>query len=293
MAIALHPSKVTLPKIEPPYPSVFSFLVARFPQVSPEIWQQRFEQGKVLNDRRLPIAAHTPYIPQQKIYYFREQSQEPVVPFAESILFQNDEILVACKPHFLPVIPSGPYVNECLLGRLQRKTGILDLAPIHRIDRETAGVVLFSTKKQNRGVYHDLFMHGAAEKTYQALCHYPEAQQQQQWLIENRIEVGSPWFRVKTANGPINSRTRITLKEARGEKGHFLLQPITGKKHQLRLHLSGLGFGIINDRYYPNLLPKRDDDFDKPLQLIAQALQFDDPITGKRMEFQSERKLLW
>lgn len=294
MVIARYPSIVTLPETVTPYPSIISFLLERFPQVSAETWQQRLEQGKVVNDQGNPITAHTTYIPHQKIHYFREQVQEPVIPFAESILFQNDEILVACKPHFLPVIPSGPYINECLLGRLQEKTGNPDLAPIHRIDRETAGIVLFSVKKQNRGLYHDLFMHGAVEKTYQALCHYPQrqAEKQQHWLIEDRMERGSPWFRMKTAKGAINSRTHVTLLAVQGESAHFQLQPITGKKHQLRLHLSDLGFGILNDRYYPELLPETDDDFDNPLQLIAQGLQFQDPVTGKRMKFQSERKLL-
>jgi len=322
MAIANSPSTVTMPNASIPHPSILAFLVKRFPQISGEIWQQRIDQGKVLTGDGLPISTLTAYTPGQKIHYFRERDQEPAIPFTESILFQNEEILVACKPHFLPVIPGGPYINECLLNRLQMKTGNPDLAPINRIDRETAGLVLFSVKKENRGLYHDLFMHGKVKKTYQALCQYPQAQQQRQWLIENRIERGSPWFRMKIAAGTINSRSQIELLEtigsapikvelnktsaaaefgsmpasvgrARGDSARFQLTPITGKKHQLRLHMSGLGMGIINDRYYPDLQPEDDDDFDNPLQLVAQTLQFRDPVTGRRMEFRSERKLLW
>jgi tRNA pseudouridine32 synthase/23S rRNA pseudouridine746 synthase len=294
MAIANSPSTVTMPDALPPYPSILAFLIARFPQVSGERWQQRINQGKVLNDDGLPVGAETSYTPRRKLYYFRESDQEPVIPFQEIILFQNDEILVACKPHFLPVIPGGPYINECLLTRLQKRTGNPELAPINRIDRETAGLVLFSVKKKNRGIYHDLFMHGAAEKTYEALCHYPQAAQpQRQWLVENRIERGSPWFRMQVIAGDINARTRIKFLEGRGDSARFQLTPITGKKHQLRLHMSGLGFGIINDRYYPDLRPEKDDDSANPLQLIAKDLRFDDPITGRRMEFHSERNLLW
>ena len=293
MVIARTPSTVTMPTAERDYPSIFTFLIARFPQVSAETWRKRIDQGKVQNDQGVPIGRDTVYTPGLRIHYFRESDQEPMIPFAETILFQNEEILVACKPHFLPVIPGGPYINECLLNRLQEQTGNPDLVPIHRIDRETAGLVLFSVNKKTRGLYHDLFMHGTVEKTYHALCHYPHAQPQRQWLIENRIERGSPWFRMKAAAGAINSRTRITLLEVRGERARCQLTPITGKKHQLRLHLSGLGFRILNDRYYPDLQPEGDDDFDNPLQLVAQALQFRDPITGRRMEFRSQRKLLW
>lgn len=293
MAIASKPSTVTMPEREKPYPSILDFLMARFPQVSGETWQERIAQGRVVNDDGLPVGPHTAYAPRRKLYYFREAAQEPVIPFTETILFQNEEILVACKPHFLPVVPGGPYVNECLLHRLHQKTGNPDLAPIHRIDRETAGLVLFSARKANRGIYHDLFMHGTAEKTYQALCRYPQAQARREWLVENRIESGTPWFRMQAVAGVSNSRTHISLLEVMGETARCQLTPLTGKKHQLRLHLSGLGFPIMNDRYYPDLQPEHDDDFANPLQLVAQTLRFLDPITGRRMEFHSERKLLW
>lgn len=136
-------------------------------------------------------------------------------------------------------------------------------------------------------------MHGTVKKNYLALGLYPQAQMQGEWLVENRIERGAPWFRTKAVTGAINARTQIKLVEERGESARFHLTPLTGKKHQLRLHMSGLGFRIMNDRYYPELLPKEDDDFDNPLQLVAKSLQFQDPITGKGMEFHSERNLLW
>lgn len=301
MAITRYPSTVTMPEAERPYPSLLAFLMARFPQVSGETWQQRLAQGKVLSDDGLPVNAHTPYTPHRKLLYFREAEQEPSIPFTETILFHNEEILVACKPHFLPVTPSGPYINECLLNRLRLQTGNPDLAPINRIDRETAGLVLFSVNKQNRGLYHDLFMQGRAEKTYHALCRTPHAKVQGEWLVESRIECGSPWFRMQSAIGAINSRTRIRLVEFLADGiscdclpcARFHLTPFTGKKHQLRLHLSGLGFPIVHDRLYPDLQPAADDDYAKPLQLVAKTLRFQDPLSGRRMEFHSERKLLF
>ncbi|MDO9069033.1 MAG: pseudouridine synthase, partial [Deltaproteobacteria bacterium] len=231
--------------------------------------------------------------PSKRIYYFREISSEPLIPFAEKILFQNDEILVACKPHFLPVTPGGRYVDECLLNRLQSSTGIKDLAPLHRIDRETAGIVLFSVNRKSRGLYSKLFMNGQVEKTYQALSAFLPTGATTSWHVENRIERGEPWFRMKTVPGTVNARSSINLVEVKGDVARFTLHPQTGKTHQLRIHMSGLGFGILNDRYYPELQEESEDNFDTPLQLVAKAVRFRDPLSVEMREFFSERELLW
>jgi len=293
MTLCDYFSTVTLPQTAKPYPSLLDFLQMRFPHVSRESWEMRMSGGKVVDEDGRPLTAATPYVPGKKIHYRREVDREPGIPFTEKIVFQNEEILVACKPHFLPVVPAGPYVNECLLHRLKKKTGNSDLAPLHRIDRETAGIVLFSVNRETRGLYHDLFMHGRVEKIYQAVANCRVAPLQSEWLVANRLQAGQPWFRMTTVPGPVNSRSRIRLLERKENRGRFLLQPETGKKHQLRVHLSGLGFGIINDRYYPDLLPEVEDDFARPLQLLAETVRFRDPVSGKKMEFGSERRLLW
>lgn len=293
MGIARHPSVVTMPAAEPPYPSIAEFLFKKFPNVSRSRWAERMLEGKVLDDRGRPITADTPYSPSKRIFYFRETDNEPVIPFAEHILFQNDEILVACKPHFLPVTPGGRYVEECLLNRLRTRTGIADLAPLHRLDRETAGIVIFSVNPNTRGRYHDLFMHGQVEKTYHALSEVSKPPRENHWTVENRIVRGEPRFKMKTVPGVVNARSRIQLLEVKGNRGLFSLQPVTGKTHQLRLHMSGLGFGIVNDRVYPDLQPEREDDFDQPLQLLARRIRFHDPVADQRREFQSERELSW
>lgn len=293
MGISKHPSIVTMPKAEKPYPSILAFLSRRFPAISPEIWEKRISEGKVLNEKSQRITMDTEYAPLNRLFYFREVSSEPFIPFVEKILFLDDEILVACKPHFLPVTPGGRYVDECLLNRLRRSTGIEDLAPLHRIDRETAGIVLFSVNKKSRGLYGTLFMNGHVEKSYQALSACLPTQETTSWDVDNRIERGEPWFRMKTAPGRVNARSAINLVEVKGERARFILHPLTGKTHQLRIHMSGLGFGILNDRYYPELQAESKDNFDTPLQLVAKALQFRDPLTGRSREFTSERELLW
>jgi len=293
MGISKHPSVVTMPLTERPYPSILFFLSKRFPAISQETWEKRISEGKVLDARLRQITLDTQYTPLGRIFYFREVATEPSIPFDEKILYLDDEILVACKPHFLPVTPGGRYVDECLLNRLRKSTGIGDLAPLHRIDRETAGLVLFSVNKKSRGVYGRLFMDGEVEKNYQAISTCKPSQEPTSWDVANRIERGEPWFRMKTAPGRVNARSNIRLAEIKGAMARFVLKPRTGKTHQLRLHMSSLGFGILNDRYYPELQAEGEDHFHAPLQLVAQGLRFMDPVSGRIREFASERTLLW
>jgi len=291
MGLSSYPSKVTMPNAEKPYPSILGFLHGRFPHLPQQSWENRISAGKVLDEAGRPITSATLYTPGKRIYYFREVEQEPLIPFSETILFQNEEILVACKPHFLPVTPGGPYVDECLLNRLRKRTGNHELAPLHRIDRETAGIVLFSANSKTRGRYSELFRRGSIEKSYEALAECTDKPGTGEWLVENRIVPGQPWFRMTTAPGKANARSLIRLVATRDKTGRFLLQPVTGKTHQLRIHMSGLGFKILNDRYYPELQPEQADDFAMPLQLIARMVRFNDPVTGKKMEFRSAREL--
>ena len=291
MITSKYHSTVVLPKIEKPYPSILEFLKTRFPGIETKIWEARINSGKVITQKGEPISLAMAYEPLKKLHYFREVEKESIIPFTEKIVFCNDELLVACKPHFLPVTPAGPYVNECLLHRLKQKTGNKELSPINRIDRETAGLVLFSMNKKTRGRYQEMFMKGEVEKTYDAVTKYHCSQKKKSWTIENRIVKGDPWFRMKTAPGRPNAITKISLVKSKGNKALFQLCPVTGKKHQLRLHLSGLGFPILNDRYYPELLPKENRRFNTPLQLLARKIQFRDPVSAILATYESERRL--
>jgi tRNA pseudouridine32 synthase/23S rRNA pseudouridine746 synthase len=282
-----------MPAAERPYPLILEFLTRRFPRIGCRCWQQRINEGKVLDADGTPITADTEYLPHGQLFYFREVEDERLIPFTETILFQNDHLLVACKPHFLPVIPGGGYVNECLLNRLRKRTENNDLVPLHRIDRETAGVVMFSVNRTTRGLYSRLFADGMIAKSYQALAEYGHGPEKRDWTVENRIVKGEPWFRMRTVPGDPNARSKIRLKDVNGTIARFDLFPVTGKTHQLRIHMSGLGFRILNDRYYPDLQPEQADDFEKPLRLVAKTVRFRDPISNKNMEFHSERELPW
>ena len=293
MIISKYPSTVLMPKRQKPYPSLLDFLTKRFPSIEKKIWEARILSGKVLTEDGNPISLDMPYLPLKKLLYFREVEKELVIPFSEKIIFCNDQLLVACKPHFLPVIPGGTYVNQCLLNRLKKRTGNHDLSPINRIDRETAGLVLFSMNPETRGSYQELFMNRKVDKTYNALAKYSGDRRNISWTVENKIIQGEPWFRMKTVPGQSNAISKIAIVETQKNTALFELSPITGKKHQLRLHLSGLGFPILNDRCYPTLLPKKIVNFKLPLQLLAKRIGFKDPLSGKKVTYESERQLVW
>ena len=286
------PSTATLPKTDE-FKTVFEFILFRFPRISEVIWRERVEENKVHFDDGEPIRMDTLYQSHRRICYYREVAHEPKIPFEEEVLFENDELLVVDKPHFLPVHPAGKYVNETLITRLRMKYGYEELCGAHRIDRSTAGVVLCVKNRSKRGLYQQMFMDGVVKKSYRAAGKIPPATDQTHWHVNARMEPRNDYFRMQIVPGePANSESLIDLVDRRGEIGLFCLQPITGKKHQLRVHLCAIGSGIINDPLYPDCLEEgAADEFDHPMQLLASRLEFRDPVTGAEMKFESRREL--
>ncbi len=294
MAIANSPSVLSLPQENPGVITVLDFLILKFPLIPREVWSQRVADGKVHWDDGRLIDANTPFAPQQRVYYYREVEVEPVIPFAEEILFQDELLLAAYKPHFLPVTAGGKFIEECLQNRLRTKTGNHELQALHRIDRATAGLVLFSVEPRSRQHYHRLFETHQIKKTYQAVTNLASnpPQANQQWEIKNRLEKSATRFLMSIVEGQANSHSHIRCLRCSKHRALFELHPITGKTHQLRIHMLSLGWPILNDTYYPmSSEPSRLDDFSKPLQLLAQKLQFIDPITKRQRDFSSNTEL--
>lgn len=292
MGTAPQPSIVTLPTLDP-QPTLLDFLDDRFPQVGREVWRARLEAGKVKGEDGRAVGLESPYRAGARLFYLREVEKEPRIPFAETIVFRNDQLLVADKPPFLPVVPAGQFVEECLLYRLRRSTGIETLAPLHRLDRHTRGLVLFSLRSETRGRYGGLFVHGQIERTYRAVAHVPEPPAEHEWTVASRLVPGEPWFRMREVPGEPNSNTHVRLLDWRAGRGLFELSPATGKKHQLRLHLAKLGFPIVGDRLYPELLSEAPDDLNRSLELLASRLRFLDPVGGEKIDLESRQTLVW
>ena len=265
-------------------------LCARFPSIGRSEWLDRFQRGRVLDGSRQALAADAPYRVGDTIFYFREVRDEPPIPFAETILHVDEHLVVVDKPHFLPVVPAGRHVRETLLARVARQLGNPDLVPLHRIDRETAGLVLFSAAPRSRGAYQALFREQRMLKRYEAVA--PALPGQEFPLLrESRLVAGEPFFRMREVQGEANARTRIEVLESGGPWWRYALFPVSGRKHQLRVQMAGLGAPIRHDAYYPDLGPQAGEDYSRPLQLLAQALSFSDPLSGVERRFESQRRL--
>ena len=281
------PSCVSLPA--GPWPTVLDFLVERMPGISREEWLDRLRHQLVLDDLAQPVCADDNYRPYTKLFYYRHIDNEPALPSQAHILFEDAHLLVADKPHFMPVTPAGRYVQQSLLVQLKQLTGNDDLVPLHRIDRETAGLVLLGKRVQDRDAYHALFRDKHIRKVYHAVASFdPDVSLPR--IHTSRLLAGTPFFRMREVPGHANSETHISLLKSEGQHGLYQLEPVTGKRHQLRVHMLSLGLPLQGDLFYPTVLrgPDEAEDFSQPLQLLAHSVMFTDPHTRQVRSFSSQ-----
>ncbi|WP_409316626.1 pseudouridine synthase [Pseudomonas sp. KCJK9016] len=272
--------------------TVFDCLCDHFSAIGREQWRDRIARGRVLDGQGRPITPEMPYKEGLRIHYFREVPDEKPIPVVESILYADEHLVVADKPHFLPVTPAGEYVEQTLLRRLIRRLDNPHLVPLHRIDRHTAGLVIFSANPQTRSAYQSLFPTRQIEKRYEAIA--PALPGMDFPMVhKSRMVDGEPFFRMQEVSGVSNTETAVEVRERNGEFWRYALYPVTGKKHQLRVHMTALGASICNDPFYPEVLRDVEDDYAKPLKLLAQGLRFIDPVTGQTREFESRITLDW
>lgn len=284
------PSCVSLPAGH--WPTITDFLVERFPAITRETWLERMQHSLVADEFGAAVTPERTYQGHIRVYYYRALDVEPRIPFEESVLYQDAHLVVADKPHFLPVTPSGHYLQETLLVRLKNRLGLDGLTPIHRIDRETAGLVLFSIQPAERNAYQALFREHTIHKHYEAIAPW-RTDLELPVTRKSRIIEDEPFFRQREVPGEPNSESRIEVLEVRGDLARYALSPVTGKKHQLRVHMNALGLPILNDRMYPPVDTTPDDDYALPLQLLAKSIAFVDPVTGQQRQFESRLKLLY
>jgi tRNA pseudouridine32 synthase/23S rRNA pseudouridine746 synthase len=282
------PSLLWLP--EGAWKDMQTFLADWFADVAAATWQARMDKGEVVDQHGRCLQPDSPFKRGICMFYYREIEAETPIPFAEQVLYRDEHILVADKPHFLPVIPGGRFLHETLLVRLKKKFSLEHLVPLHRLDRETAGVVLFSHNPASRGAYNALFREHAMEKVYEALAPV-NARLQFPMTYRSCIVKGTPFFRMQEVAGEPNAETWIDLLEQRGGIGRYQLRPVSGKQHQLRVHMAALGVPIQNDGVYPDVLPSKGDDVSQPLKLLAKTIAFDDPISGQARSFTSAQTL--
>ncbi len=273
---------------------MLDFLSERFAAIPRERWRSRMDAGEIWDEHGATVGAQRPYRRHLRLYYYRDVPAELPIPFEATILFQDKHLLVVDKPHFLPVAPSGNYLQETVLVRLKRQLGIDDISPIHRIDRDTAGLVLFSLRKETRDAYQALFRQRLVHKTYEAIAPW-RADLTLPLTRHSRIEEAGHFMLQHEVDGVPNASTHVSALETFSHDGQALaryrLEPVTGQRHQLRVHMAALGLPILGDGLYPTLTPEGQIDHAKPLQLLAQRIEFTDPLSGAVRRFDSARRL--
>ncbi|WP_293660451.1 pseudouridine synthase [Rhodoferax sp. OV413] len=277
---------------------LLDFFVARFAAVPAAVWQARFQAGDITYDSGERARTTDPATAGRRLYYYRTVPDEALIPFTEEVLWQDAHLLVADKPHFLPVVPSGKHLRETLLVRLQERLGLPELSPIHRIDKDTAGLVLFSVRAVDRNAYQALFRQRQVGKVYECIAPWNPALP---WPMRRESGIGPAAHFMQQAEvgetqdggaGGVNAITEIAPLEVHGNLARYALRPLTGQRHQLRVHMNALGLPLLFDGIYPTLTPEGANDYSRPLQLLARSLEFIDPLTGQNRHFESRRNLL-
>ena len=288
----VSPSCVVVPSAG--WPDVLAFLSERLPMVSAEDWRARLARGEVLDAQGRAVPADSPCVPHARLWYWRQLPPEPRIPFEAEVLFRDERLVVADKPHFLPMTPKGRYLQETLLVRLKRQLGIDTLVPMHRLDRETAGVVLFSIRPETRHGYQALFRDRQVRKVYEALAPWRE-ELALPLVRRSRLQESEAFMQMREVPGEPNAETRVELLQRHGTLARYRLTPLTGRKHQLRAHMCALGLPIVGDTIYPvlqpPLAPGAEPDYGRPLRLLAREIAFTDPFTGEARRFESRRSL--
>ena len=300
MRAGVSASCLALPRMRSsPWPTMLDHLAERLPALSRQAWAERIAAGSVLDEAGQALAPDAPSAGGSRIAYWRELPQEDPIPLQAQIVFEDELLLVADKPHFLPVTPGGRFVRETLLVRLKEQLGCADLSPLHRIDRETAGLVVLSKRPQDRDAYQGLFRLRQVHKVYQAVAGWRADLSFPLSRESHILEDEQAFYRmreVRDAEGLApNSHTRIDVLEQNGVRALYRLEPTSGKRHQLRVHMNALGLPIEGDQFYPVVRrgPDEREDFQSPLQLLAQSLAFKDPVSGQERAFASALRLNW
>lgn len=276
-----------------PWATVREHLVERLSGAAPGAVEAMFRAGEVVGADGRPVAPDAPFEPGMFVWFHRELPEEVPVPFPLHVVHRDEHIVVVDKPHFLATTPRGTHVAETALARLRRELGLPTLSAAHRLDRLTAGLVLFTVRPEERGRYQTLFRDRRVRKEYEAVAPYDPGLALPR-TVRSRIvkERGVPAAR--EVPGEPNAVTRVDLVEHRAGDGlaRYRLVPETGQTHQLRVHMSALGVPILGDPLYPVVTgPVPAGDFRRPLQLLARTLEFTDPVTGAERRFSSRRVL--
>ncbi|WP_371658779.1 RluA family pseudouridine synthase [Streptomyces sp. NBC_00280] len=285
----VDPVRVRLPAGDE-WATVRDHLVARL-AAGAGVIDGMLDAGRIVGIDGRPVPRDMPYVPGMFVWFDRDLPDEERVPFEVGVVYRDEHIVVADKPHFLATTPRGSHVAETALARLRKQLGVPALGAAHRLDRLTAGLVLFVVRPEERGAYQSLFRDKRVAKEYEAVAPYdPELILPR--TVRSRIVKERGVLAAREVEGEPNAVSRVEVLEHRNGRARYRLTPRTGQTHQLRVHMSSLGVPILGDPLYPVVTdPVAVGDFRRPLQLLARVLEFTDPVTGCEHRFVSPRTL--
>ncbi|MFR0353736.1 RluA family pseudouridine synthase [Streptomyces sediminimaris] len=289
--LGVDPVRVRLPA-EGRWATAREYLAERLSGAGAGVVEGLFAAGRIVGADGRAVAPDAAYVPGMFVWFHRELPDEVPVPFPLEVVHRDEHIVVVDKPHFLATTPRGSHVTETALARLRRELGIPALGAAHRLDRLTAGLVLFTVRPEERGAYQSLFRDRRVRKEYEAVAPYDPSLVLPR-TVRSRIVKDRGVLAAYEVQGEPNAVSRVELMEHRtGGPARYRLLPSTGQTHQLRVHMNTLGVPILGDPLYPVVTgPVPAGDFRRPLQLLARALDFTDPVTGAEHRFRSARAL--
>ena len=297
--------------------SIGEWLESEFPEASPAARRSLLTEGDMRDEAGRAVAWDDAVIPGGFYFFHRPVPAEERIPFEVGIVFEDEDLLVVDKPHFLASTPNGRFVRECVVTRLRVDLDLPDLVAIHRLDRITAGLLILSKRPETRGRYQRLFQDRLVTKTYRALAPAPPEGLELPLVRQSRLVKPDGGRQVLEVDGEANATSRIRLIRTitppersvvsagpprRGTEAgdrqvreagvaEYELEPITGRTHQLRVNMNALGLPILGDPVYPVDLAPDPYDFSSPLQLVAAEVAFADPQTGRPRRFTTQLSL--
>ena len=263
---------------------------------------RRFNEGLVVLIDGTPLKPSTPIAAGTDVFFYRHPAPEPPVPYEIETVFEDDNILVVNKPPFLATMPRAAHITETATVRLRRATGNEEITPAHRLDRMTSGLLLLTKRREIRGAYQELFARREVHKRYEAIAADNGVTAPLVWrshVEKLRGEIASR----EIASAEPNSETLLRsvrrlapTEEQRLQRIHgvphplsrYVLEPVTGKTHQLRVHMCSAGVPILGDPVYPTVQAFDDEDFTIPLRLTSTGLDFIDPLSGSPRSFAAD-----
>ena len=282
-----------------PWTSLRDHLVERLsPGLDAGDVDRMLRAGEFVDASGTPVRPDAPFVAQSAVWAHRDLPAEVAHPEEPVVLHRDERIVVVDKPHDMATMPRGRHVVQSALARTRVLTGEHRLAPAHRLDRPTAGVLMFTTEQRWRGAYQRVFADGLAHKEYLAVAPVRAGLDLPLVRRTHLVKEHGTHQAHEVEGGEPNAETLVELLETatgRGAAGETLglyrLTPRTGRTHQLRCQLDGLGIPIHDDPLYPVERDVPLDDFSTPLQLLAAVLAFDDPVDGRPRRFVTQRRL--